>query len=121
MAVRSDRAEEWADAQERPEDYESVYWLHEDIARVGEGLDADESAVLRGTLENVVDDADLLGISHPETQGLVTAAQKLPGPALPEHGRALTREATEDQREQVLRLYLAVCVKVLRVMNDDEA
>src|SRR5690625_7290895 len=38
----SDFVEDWADAQEHPEDYELVMWLHDDIARVVDKLDSDE-------------------------------------------------------------------------------
>ena len=116
----SDVAEEWAEAQEYPEDDESVYWLHEDIPRIGDGLDADEVALLKGTVETLASDGELLGISGPEIRGLDAIARKLPGPGLQEHARSLTREATEEQRELVLRRYLAVYLLSLRVISQDE-
>lgn len=116
----SDVAEEWAEAQEYPEDYGSVYWLHEDIPRIGDGLDADEVALLKGTVEILAADGGVLGISRPESRGLAAAAAELPGPGLQEHARALPREATEEQRERVLRRYLDVYVQALRVIVPDE-
>lgn len=110
-------AEEWAEAQESPEDYESVYWLHEDMKRAVDVMDPDNLAVLRETLETIVADATLLGISPRESRGLAAAAERMPAPSMPKSGWTVPPDASEMRREEMIRIYLDVLVDVMRVID----
>ncbi|MFN3340437.1 MAG: hypothetical protein ACK40Z_12130 [Dietzia sp.] len=116
----SDVAEEWADAQEHPEDYESVEWLHDEVAKVVDELDSREGSILRITVETMVDDAPILGIHPREARGLAAVVRALPDPDLVTRGLNLPRDAGADRREEIIRLHLGVFVRVMDVLNSDE-
>lgn len=111
-------AEDLADAQEHPEDYESVEWLHDDIARAVDKLDAREGSALRDLVETMVSDADILGIHPREARGLAAAVRTLPDPDPATRGLYLPRETSVDRREEVIRLHLSVLVRVVEAMKE---
>lgn len=113
-------AEEWADAQEFPDEYTSVYWLHEDMARAVDEMDPGHLAVLRETLETISADAALLGVSPREARGLAEVAKLMPPPALPGAGWEIPPDADELQREAVIRRYLDVLIDVVRVLETSD-
>lgn len=117
----SDFVEDWADAQEHPEDYELVMWLHDDIARVVDQLDSDEGSYLREMIETMVSDAPVLGIHPREARGLANVVKALPDPGLASPGLTLPRDTDASRREEVIRLHLSVTVKVLEAMQEGDA
>lgn len=117
----SDIAEDSADAQEHPEEYDMVVWLHDDIARAADKLDAHERAVLRDVVDTIVSDASIIGVHPQEARGLAAVAKTLPGPDPTARGLYLPRETRADRREEVIRLHLSAFVKVLEAIDEGDA
>lgn len=119
FGMLSDFVEEWADAQGYPEDYESVEWLHEDIAGIVNDLDAREGAALRDTVETMVADAGVLRIDPLEARGLLAVVKNLPDPAGADRGLDLLPETDAVRREEVVRLYVGLFVRVWAALEPD--
>lgn len=119
FGMLSDFVEDWADAQGYPEDYESVEWLHEDIAGIVNDLDAREGAALRDTVETMVADAGVLRIDPLEARGLLAVVKNLPDPAGADRGLDLLPEADAVRREEVIRLYVGLFVRVWAAMKSE--
>lgn len=107
-----DFAEDWADAQEYPEDFESVEWLHECIAGIVDDLDTREGAALRDMVETMAADAPVLRIHPLEVRGLVAAVKNLPDPAHADRGLELPHDTDAQRRVDVTRLFVGLFVRV---------
>lgn len=116
-----DFAEDWADAQAYPEDYESVEWLHEHLAVIVDDLDEREGAALRDMVETMAADAGILQIDPLEARGLLAAVRNLPDSVRPDRGFDLLPDTDSARREQVVRLYIGLYVRVWSALESDGA
>ena len=119
FVMLSDFVEEWADAQAYPEDYESVQWLHEHLAGIVDDLDAREGAALRDVVETMAGDAGLLQIDPLEVRGLLAVVKNLPDPEGADRGFELPAETDAARREEVVRLFVGLYVRVWAVIASD--
>lgn len=114
-----DFVEDWADAQAYPEVYESVQWLHEHLAGIVDDLDAREGAALRDMVETMAGDAGVLRIGPLEVRGLLAVVQNLPDSDGADRGLELRAETDTARREEVVRLFVGLYVRVWAVMASD--
>lgn len=111
-----DFVEDWADAQAYPEDYESVEWLHEHLAGIVDDLDARDGAALRDVVETIAGDAGVLRIDPLEVRGLLAVVKNLPDSDGADRGLDLRAETNAVRREDVVRLFVGLYVRVWAVM-----